>query len=798
MQNLVGGQFSLQPAGKRNDLTYTFPTVAALQAAPPPPVSGHTAKVLRYHSDSADIDITYRYSTTSTRNDVLAIRPNSIPTGNPGRWLLNFTDVINVLWAGAYNNGTNPAITTAAIQGCLTFARTLGQACYAPAGRYAINDTIQILNRYSADYPAVLSIANSLIGDGAKATILEWHGTYPLTGAKKAVVLMEGYSRLENLRISSPRRYGGIFASFTTPYYGVVVSGTSWKNPVNNVDIFDVLCPLSLGRINSFGNGPSGLELDPVSGGTLLYADVAQRTFTNCYLRSYVSEFYDGGLDPATAVNNGGENLLSQTGCEADKQQTVNIIFDNCSITNYNIATGRDIYGFRVYDAVEMHFIGCLTNAPFCGDRNTYSFGDLATSFSSSLYFQDCYIIGGLINYPINNPTFGLLHVNNCEGENGGTTAFENRVIFLNSVGSKRISIDGLTVGKGTVSKVEVRIGRRTQTANIGAVNGTSFSPPSSIYVQKRPSEIYLKDLKNVDVFIGHEQVDLTRLTMPQENLLQDLATPVSLKNVGAPFVSLDQQSFGAPRPSNFSGTLRESGKTLFRYDLDVLNNLTTVINIDPKICYDFGVYVYFELNAGQSVPTGAGVGGFGPIQAGLGFLDNNLGTIAGSVALLGVFSPGFNLSVLTPGLNLLVAPGIIPPSGARFARIILTGSPPATNFAVAAIGAPFLIPSLSQDWHSNLAEGYASSSPPAQGRWLNGDRITNVANAQNASIGWRCITGGTPGVWKAISNGCNGTTAQRPVLTANDAGFDYFDSTLGRPIVWRGNAWVDATGATV
>lgn len=28
--------------------------------------------------------------------------------------------------------------------------------------------------------------------------------------------------------------------------------------------------------------------------------------------------------------------------------------------------------------------------------------------------------------------------------------------------------------------------------------------------------------------------------------------------------------------------------------------------------------------------------------------------------------------------------------------------------------------------------------------------------------------------------------------------GFEYFDTTLGKPIWWNGNDWVDATGTTV
>ena len=40
------------------------------------------------------------------------------------------------------------------------------------------------------------------------------------------------------------------------------------------------------------------------------------------------------------------------------------------------------------------------------------------------------------------------------------------------------------------------------------------------------------------------------------------------------------------------------------------------------------------------------------------------------------------------------------------------------------------------------------------------------------------------------------GTTEER--LSGVDVGFQYFDTTLNKPIWWNGTAWVDATGAEV
>lgn len=41
-----------------------------------------------------------------------------------------------------------------------------------------------------------------------------------------------------------------------------------------------------------------------------------------------------------------------------------------------------------------------------------------------------------------------------------------------------------------------------------------------------------------------------------------------------------------------------------------------------------------------------------------------------------------------------------------------------------------------------------------------------------------------------------SGLTAERP--TVNQIGYQYFDTTLGKPIWWNGTVWKDAAGTTV
>lgn len=50
--------------------------------------------------------------------------------------------------------------------------------------------------------------------------------------------------------------------------------------------------------------------------------------------------------------------------------------------------------------------------------------------------------------------------------------------------------------------------------------------------------------------------------------------------------------------------------------------------------------------------------------------------------------------------------------------------------------------------------------------------------------------------IFKAIGQGA-GTTAQRPTLASPDAGWPYFDTTLGKPIWWNGSAWKLSDGTS-
>lgn len=96
----------------------------------------------------------------------------------------------------------------------------------------------------------------------------------------------------------------------------------------------------------------------------------------------------------------------------------------------------------------------------------------------------------------------------------------------------------------------------------------------------------------------------------------------------------------------------------------------------------------------------------------------------------------------------------------------------------------------------------YATAAPTTGNHRQGDERINLAPSLSNPVERWKNTVAGAPGTWRALSwITFSGSTAQRPVLRADDAGVQFMDTTLaasGKPIWWRGTAWVDATGASV
>jgi hypothetical protein len=87
----------------------------------------------------------------------------------------------------------------------------------------------------------------------------------------------------------------------------------------------------------------------------------------------------------------------------------------------------------------------------------------------------------------------------------------------------------------------------------------------------------------------------------------------------------------------------------------------------------------------------------------------------------------------------------------------------------------------------------YWGSAPDVTQGHTRGDRVKNTLPSRTKNIGmWVTDTTGGAGAggFNAIGIGY-GTTAERPTLTVNDECYAYFDTTLGKMIVWNGTAWL-------
>lgn len=70
---------------------------------------------------------------------------------------------------------------------------------------------------------------------------------------------------------------------------------------------------------------------------------------------------------------------------------------------------------------------------------------------------------------------------------------------------------------------------------------------------------------------------------------------------------------------------------------------------------------------------------------------------------------------------------------------------------------------------------------------WKAGDRVYMYNGSRILNITFWEYTGS---IWRAYGSG-NGTTAERPTLTTDDAGYSYYDTTVNKMILWSGTAWL-------
>lgn len=85
---------------------------------------------------------------------------------------------------------------------------------------------------------------------------------------------------------------------------------------------------------------------------------------------------------------------------------------------------------------------------------------------------------------------------------------------------------------------------------------------------------------------------------------------------------------------------------------------------------------------------------------------------------------------------------------------------------------------------------------------WVNNGRFTSIAagvvqelgNSETAVMSQAGVTSALNSNFKRF----RGDTLNRPILTADSAGYPYYDTTIGKYIVWNGGSWVNLDGTSL
>ena len=99
----------------------------------------------------------------------------------------------------------------------------------------------------------------------------------------------------------------------------------------------------------------------------------------------------------------------------------------------------------------------------------------------------------------------------------------------------------------------------------------------------------------------------------------------------------------------------------------------------------------------------------------------------------------------------------------------------------------------------------YGGTRVPSEGTWEIGDIYYNRnVKYGDKCAGWICVEAGSPGKWMSFGNIFDGTlltkgtTSQRPTPASTDSGFEYYDTTLKKKILWNGTEWTNVDGTAL
>jgi hypothetical protein len=686
------------------------------------------------------------------------------PKVGKGRWSRIYDQgSIKPEWWGAQNNVS--VDSTVPICKALSLANRLqGGRVVLSGGRYKITDTIRVIGNYSKTrYPENSVVGVGLSGAGQNATRLEWWGKADLQTVRKAMIVMEGFTFIENLELISPRYFETMDSSLEqtkTCYYGIVLQGTAWKMSIINVNVrFFHVC-LSGGIIKKWTdrNG-NGIEFEPKSGGQQLDADVAQWDFRNCCFVARTQEFFDGSLNKIIQKNASGSLLSRGSGASLDLSlapvsdgsyavelgtpQAVNVTFTGCSIVQDNVEVNGTI---RVHNAGNVIFESCLITAPPAVLDNSFGLFENIQSGGSTVHFDHCYHIGGIFH---GNGSQGLVTITNGDGENGPREAYEGAVVLFSplphvSCFGQSLRIDGLNIGRGSQKKIIV-LSRLQQTTSVGCPFGTT-----SVFTGT--AEHYrMKDLNGISMLeIGHETLTSLVRFEPSTSLLPNIALLLKGRQLNP--LLLEKTIYNQPPHSDASGFSNNralSGIPMLLASHGAKNVFEAMVPIEDSICYNFSADIFVSIEqpeGSRSAPWLA--------RLELEYFNAKQEQLAKGPVMLSSSDPTINLQVLVNGsITRLRQFHLVPPVGSSYAAVRFEAREPNDGTVDIAIGNIRLWPAPSEevsDWIPNPE--FAASAPPSSGVWREGDFVRNNGPEATELFGWSCISGGEPGRWVAFA----------------------------------------------
>ncbi len=678
---------------------------------------------------------------------------------------------LNVLDFGATNDASTDS--TAAIQAAINIAFNMGNNVYLPAGRYKITETLTMPFNYSpSSYPGNEVIGNGLLGDGPNSTFIEWWSPLLLQNVRKAMLYLQGFSRVENLCFICPRRYQDFTPSglgdSNTPYYGIVGNNTFWKSSIKNVHVRFAHVPFSVGCIKKYKIAGNGLEFEPTSGGSSLSIDPAQFIVENCRFTAWTYEFADGTLNPLSQLNANGTNLLQGVAkstpldsavfsdgsyaLEIGGQQAVNINFISCTVEQVNVNSGaHPVAGpatIRLNQAGFVEFNDCLIGSPPSNDAEyTYAFLEYVTSGGSNTVLDKCYLIGGVLT---GNSSQGTMRIKNCNGENtiASGQSYNNGVkLFAGLAGvlGYFIEIDGFDIGRGDVAARIIEIDASVQQST------TAVSPfANGILPNERPRYRFKNITGVTNYVIGGQSLTTPSRFETQVSLMPDL--PAILRGKAIPIDYLPP-AFYNPANARTAMTLysQHDGKWMYKLTNSVDNYIEPLIRIDSDVAYNLAIDVYIKMVGGHTVSELVN-----DMYVRISWYDAGGSSVQQQSPVLFGAGGDTNYDALKDGMVVTAKLyNVVPPSTAAFMSFQMGGNPVATRVTEISIG-------NARAWVAGNDECvplvftpglYISAAVPSTGTWSVGDRTANSTPASGQPKGWICTVAGTPGTWISEGN---------------------------------------------